>query len=410
MKKRILFVINTLGRAGAETAMLALVKRLDPEKFDISVFVILGQGELRSEFPAHVRFLNEEYSDLSVFTEEGQKNIKKNVIKALCKEFNFLRYLPFLISNGFRMLLKGKIQPDKLLWRVLADAAPRFDETFDLAISYIEGGAAYYTAEHVNASKKVVFVHIDYESSGYNRHLDRGCFDSFDRIYTVSGEVKKHFLAVYPEYNDKTNIFHNLIDTQMVMQKAASGTGFKDVFSGIRILTVGRLTYQKGYDVAVHAMKELKAIKPDLKIHWYVLGEGPERDRISQLIKKFGLEEEFILLGAVDNPFPYYSQADIYVHATRYEGKSIAIQEAKIFKCPIIASDCNGNREQVTHMENGILCSFEPVEIAKSIAMMIDSPELREKLRNHSETDRITEIEDLNSLYNLLGSDFYESI
>ena len=111
----------------------------------------------------------------------------------------------------------------------------------------------------------------------------------------------------------------------------------------------------------------------------YVLGEGSEREMLEKKIAQFGLQKDFLLLGAVENPYPYYVQTDIYVHATRFEGKSIAIQEAQILGCPVIASDCNGNREQIENGIDGILCSLTPEAIADSIKELIADPKKREK-------------------------------
>ena len=72
--------------------------------------------------------------------------------------------------------------------------------------------------------------------------------------------------------------------------------------------------------------------------------------------EELGLTGDFLMPGAVANPFPYFKQSDIYVHASRFEGKSIAIQEAQTLGCAIIASDCNGNREQIIDGEDGLLC------------------------------------------------------
>ncbi len=72
------------------------------------------------------------------------------------------------------MQKRGKLQTDKLLWRIVSDGAQRFDETFDLAVAWLEGGAAYYVAEHVKAARKAAFIHIDYESAGYTKEMDQG--------------------------------------------------------------------------------------------------------------------------------------------------------------------------------------------------------------------------------------------
>ena len=374
MKKKLLFVINTLGCGGAERAMLNLFDALDPKKYEISLFVLTGQGELSHALPKHVRLLNRDYKDVSVLTGEGRKLLIRSVLRAGSKKGLFLRRASYLLKNFWDMRRRGKILPDKLCWRLLADGAPLIRKEYDLAVAYLEGGATYYVAEYVKARKKAAFVHIDYGKAGYTRKLDRDCYQKFDRIFTVSDEVRAHFLEVYPEHEKKVSVFHNLINQERIRQMAEQGSGFDDEFQGYRILTVGRLTQQKRYDIAIQAMALLKE-KCSVPVRWYVLGEGELRESLRQQIKDAGVEQEFILLGVKENPFPYYKNCNLYVHATGFEGKSIAIQEAQTLGKPILATDCSGNREQIVHDVDGRMCPLDPKCVSEEIFWMIAHPE-----------------------------------
>lgn len=73
--------------------------------------------------------------------------------------------------------------------------------------------------------------------------------------------------------------------------------------------------------------------------------------------------------------YPYYRQTDIYVHATGYEGKSIAIQEAQTLGCAIVASECN--REQITDGEDGILCALDAAAVKEAVGFLIRNPDRR---------------------------------
>ena len=146
----------------------------------------------------------------------------------------------------------------------------------------------------------------------------------------------------------------------------------------------------------------MKIIKDSgCKARWYVLGEGSEREMLEKKIAQFGLQKDFLLLGAVENPYPYYAQADIYVHATRFEGKSIAIQEAQILGCPVIASDCNGNREQIENGIDGILCSLTPEAIADSIKELIADPKKREEYAKRAQNRNTQNNDELDLLLNM---------
>ncbi|MBR4540748.1 MAG: glycosyltransferase [Lachnospiraceae bacterium] len=380
--KKILFVMNTMGRAGAETALLELLRRIDRSEYDISLFVLTGQGELINSLPLGVKLLNRYSDTTSVHSREGRKHLFVSGLKVLLKRFNFVRLLPYFAVNAAEMIKKRNLQIEKLLWRAFSDGAERSETKYDLAVSYIEGAAAYYVADHVMADKKAAFIHVDYKKSGYTRNLDKDCYLKFDRIFGVSKEVTDVFLNVYPELAGKTEVFHNLIDAEGIRRKADSGIGFIDDFSGIRLLTVGRLMAQKSFETSIKACYILK--KHGENIRWYVLGEGDRREKLQALIEKLGLERDFILCGAVDNPYPYMKEADIYVHCSRFEGKSIAVQEAQVLGKPIIVSDCSGNREQVIPDEDGVICEFDPRSIAKSIYELIHDENKRDKISKNA--------------------------
>lgn len=378
--KKVLFVINTLGGAGAERALLELLTRFTTEKYEVSLYVLLSQGELIHQVPDYVRVLNQDYSDGSVLSRRGKLLLNKRLLKRIFIRKAIFRDCPYLIKNLGKMVRKGRIWPDKLMWRVMSDSGQAIRETFDLAVAYLEGGSTYFVHDYVKAKKKAAFIHVDYERAGYSRSLDKDCYRGFDRIFTVSDEVRKSFLNVYPECSDKTITFHNLINQEEIRRKAELPGGFEDSYDGKRILTVGRLTAQKSYETAIDAMKLLK--DQGIKVRWYVLGEGELRQKLQQKIDSLGLTEDFVLLGARENPYPYYRQCDLYVHATRFEGKSIAVQEAQILGCTILVSDCSGNREQVKNGTDGILCQLSAEEISRSIRELLED---EEKCRQYGE-------------------------
>ena len=371
--KKVLFVINTLGGAGAEKALLELLRKFTPDQYEIDLYVLLEQGELISQVPEYVNVLNRKYTAESVLSTEGKKELNRKVFKRLFIHGALFKNIPYLIRNTAAMIRRKKIYADKLLWRVMSDSGMKLDKNYDMAVAYLEGGSTYFVHDHVRAEKKFTFLHVDYQYAGYSRELDRDCYLDFDRIFTVSGEVKTIFDRVYPECKDRTFVFHNLIDREKIRKKAELPGGFSDTYDGKRILTVGRLTAQKAYEVAVDAMKLLK--DEGIKARWYVLGEGELRNKLQQKIDNFGLKEDFLLLGAVENPYPYYKQCDLYVHATRFEGKSIAIQEAQVLGCALLVSDCSGNREQVENGTDGVLCQLSPEEISRNIAELLRDEE-----------------------------------
>ena len=397
--KKVLFVINTLGGAGAEKALIELLKRFPKEQYEVSLYVLLDQGELISQIPEHVKVLNREYSDASVLSKEGKKVLNRKIWKRLWIRGAVLRNIPFLFRNTFVMLKKGKLSPDKLLWRVMSDSGQSIKEHYDMAVAYLEGGATYYVHDHINADRKFTFLHVDYRFAGYTRELDKNCYPDFDRIFTVSDEVKKSFVKVYPECSQNTYVFHNLIDQKEIRRKAELPGGFEDSYDGKRILTVGRLTAQKAYEISIDAMKILK--DHGVKARWYVLGEGELREKLQSQINRLGLQEDFVLLGAKTNPYPYYRQCNLYVHATRFEGKSIAIQEAQTLGCTILVSDSSGNREQVIQGEDGMMCSLTPEAVSRNIEELLKNPQKCRELGQKAAVKLLSEDKDVLKLFQI---------
>lgn len=371
--KSILFITNTMGRAGAETAMVELMRRLE-ERADLSVLSLIPCGEMYDALPKSVHILNAHWRSGSVHTPAGRRGIAGQFLLSGLRHASLLCNLPYLIKNLTAQLKKGRVQLDKLCWRVFCDGAPRPKAEYDLAVAFLEGGATYYAARHVKAKKKYAFVHIDYPDAGYTPSLDAGCYSKMERIFVVSGEVGTRFVSVYPEYAGKVKLFENLLDAERIRALAQQQGGFTDGFAGRRLLSVGRLTEQKAYDIAIPACKQLVDAGADVR--WYVLGEGGERKRLEKQIAELGLQERFILLGFTDNPYPYIRQADIFMQTTRFEGKSIAVEEAQILGRPIIASDCTGNREQIASGIDGLLVPLTPEAIAAAACKLLADPAL----------------------------------
>lgn len=398
--KKVLFVINTLGRAGAETALMELLRRMDPREYEISLYVLLGQGEMIDAVPSHVKVLNRSYDPTPVLSKDGKRRLRRSVCKAMFKHGNVFRLFPYLVKNLFAMVCRHKIMTEKLLWRILSDGAERFDTHYDMAVAYLEGGSSYYVSDRVNADCKVAFVHVDYNRAGYTRALDKNCYRNFNQIFTVSDEVRTAFLQAYPECKDKTDVFHNILNQEEILRKSQDGEGFTDDFDGFRLLSVGRLTTQKAFEVSVDAMKLLK--DAGYPVRWYVLGDGNQRRMLEDKINKLGLQKDFLLPGAVANPYPFMRMADIYVHASRFEGKSIAIQEAQIIGMPIVASDCSGNREQIISGEDGLLCKFTSQAIYEAVKLLLEDEAMRVRFGEKASLKNANAVAEMDKLLSLI--------
>jgi len=400
-KKRLLIVTNTMGRAGAENALLALLKTLDPDDFDIDLMSVINRGELFASVPEYVNVLNEKPDQSSLMTSLGRRHLFKDVFSALFYKDYIIRHLPYLCRNVFLQLKRGRIMLDKLFWHALAMRAPAVGSEYDLALAFLAGTATYYVAERVKARKKASFIQVDYGNAGYIRALDKPFFDVMDAIFLISDSLYEKFKAVYPEYEDKMKIFQHVLIPDELFAASKRGEGFCDGYSGVRILTIARLHPQKAFEIAVPAFAKFAALK-GISARWYIIGEGAERPRIEKLIAEHGLEDRLILMGATDNPSPYWDQCDIYVQATHYEGWSISLASALVFNKPCIVSNVTGNKEQITNDETGIIIDLSEDNLARALHRLVNDKELRDRFSRNLVKDNIDYARDIRLLYDLI--------
>lgn len=404
-RKKILFIMNTMGRAGAERALIALINTLPKEEYDISLQVLINRGEIFDEIPTHVRLLNKHPDNRSVLSFGGKIVLIKTTLCCFFYRLRGFKLLGYLCRNLIWQIRHHRFAPDKLLWRMIANGTKAPKESFDLAVAYLEGGSTYFVADFVNAKKKASFLHIDYQNAGYNKNLDLDAYSRITRIFSVSKEAGESFCQVYPEYKDKVYLFRNIINTdwikQMGQQELPATDPFMQSTARYKLLTVGRLHYQKAYDIAIPALRILR--EHGFDTDWFILGEGPLEKELRTQIRQEGLEEHFILLGSHANPYPYYRQATLYIHATRFEGKSIAIEEAQVLGKAIVASDCTGNREQIVNGISGYLVSLNAEEIARHIEHLLSNPQKCRQFEEASASTDLKHPEDLHAFLELLS-------
>ena len=180
----------------------------------------------------------------------------------------------------------------------------------------------------------------------------------------------------FPEFADKTVCLENLTSGQLVKSLAGetAPNEYLDHENSTIIVSVGRLSHIKGYDMAIDAAAILK--NRNIPFRWYVVGEGSERAALTKQIQERGLEGQFYLLGLKTNPYPYMKFADILVQSSRYEGKSVVLDEAKILGKRIVVTNYNSAKDQITHGVTGLIAEMSPEGIAEQIERYINYPEV----------------------------------
>lgn len=151
-----------------------------------------------------------------------------------------------------------------------------------------------------------------------------------------------------------------------------------------KVVAMGRLTPQKGFDLLLKAFSLINTKFLDWQL--IILGEGEERKQLEQLIQKLEIDEQVIMPGLIDNPFPILKQCDLFILSSRYEGFGNVIIEAMACGLPVISTNCpSGPKEIITSGDNGILVPNQEINsLAKAMADLMSNPERRQKLSKNA--------------------------
>jgi glycosyltransferase involved in cell wall biosynthesis len=274
----------------------------------------------------------------------------------------------------------------------------KMPEAYDAAIGFLEKSSVYFVADKVSAAKKIAFIHNDYGELGMDPDFDREYFSRLDHIATVSAECAQVLEKTFPEFAAKIGVIHNIVSPAFIRSLSERGSA-EDMAEG-SLLSIGRLQQQKGFDLAIDALAIL--VENGFAGNWYVIGEGNLRQELQAAIARKNLEGRLVLLGLRENPYPYLKKAEIYVQPSRYEGKSIAIDEAKILGKPIVVTRFSTVADQISDGQNGLVAEMDAASVAEKIQAISDDAGLKARLSANLESENLGTEGEIARLYQLI--------
>ncbi len=397
MKKNILFVIDSLHCAGAEKSLTTLLSLLDYSKYNVDLQLFGYGGELEEIVPKEVNILPP--LDYTKFTE---LSLKQSIVYSI-KKINFkmlssrLRYSLALRKNDYSNAQKARV-----FWQSVSKSIEKSKRNYDIAISYAQGVPTFYVAEKINAKEKFAWVNVSYRLEEEDKKFQSEFYKKYKKIVAVSESTKEIFIETFDEFKDKIEVIHDINDPELIEKMSKLGNSYNDDFEGIKILTIGRLAHQKGYDIALEACKELK--NRGISFRWYSLGIGYLKEDIETYIEENNLQDNFILLGVKSNPYPYLKDCDIYVQTSRFEGFGIAIAEARMLNKPVVTTRFDAVYSQMIHEKNGLVVDMNSKAVADGIERLINDRDLNEYITNYLKKEKKGNVEELDKFYELIES------
>lgn len=396
MKKSLLFVIDSLVGAGAEKSLITLLSKLDYKKYSVDLMLFAHGELLEGLVPKEVTILRP-----LLYSNFSSLNLKKAILYSL-KRTDF-KMLNSRIKYSINLRFKKYSNPQKarLYWQNVSRVIEENPKQYDIAISYAQGVPTFYVAEKVKAQKKYAWVNAIYKLDSKEANFQKQFYDYYKKIIAVSDSAKEALLETFPFYENKMEIIYDINDPHFISDMANLEGGFTDNFDGLRILTIGRLAYQKGYDIALSACKKLK--EKGINFKWYVLGKGPLLKEIQDYIHDNKLSEHFVLLGVNANPYPFIKNSDIYVQTSRFEGFGLAIAEARMLNIPIVTTRFDAVYNQMKDGKNGLVVDMNDDAVCEGIIKLIHNKNLRENIINFLQNEKKGNIEELDKFYKLIG-------
>lgn len=354
--KKILFGITSLTLGGAERVLVDLANKLC-EKYDITIFTIYANGELEKELNSKVKLkslYNVSYKELS--------NIKKHFT------------MPLKVLLGKRKIYKKFIKED-----------------YDVEIAFLEGPITRLFSVKNKKTRKIAWIHNDISKvygngikSKLKRYIDKKNYCKYETLVFVSIDNMKKFREVYKDeirnnYLEpvKKEVIYNYLDKEKVLEKAKQNQDYEFNKNTINFVTVARLVPQKAIDRIINVHEKL--IKDGFKISFYVIGEGPEENKLQTLINEKKVQDTFFLLGKKENPYPYIKNCDYFCLLSYFEGYGMVLEEAKILNKPIIITD-TAAREAVNKYGKSIVLENDEEKIYYGLKQIIKDKKLSEKI------------------------------
>lgn len=342
--KKVLFVLNNMNIGGTEKSFLNLIDTLPVDKYDITLMLMEKTGGYMEMVPQNVHIIEmQNYCEMKSEIMDPPLTVIRNYLK----RGRVKRALALAYSH-----LLFKCSGDRTLYYKKVLKGTNINDEYDVAVAYCGpfDFVTVFVLFFTKAKRKVQWIHFDVEKFHFNTKMCRKLYPNFEKIYVVSDEAKQALIRKIPGIENITETRLNVVSRENCRRLAEQGNGYTDKYEGIRIITVGRLSKEKGQDIIPIVARKL--VDANVDFRWYLIGDGNLRSTILELCKQYSVQDRVVLLGTQINPYQYLRDSDLYIQTSLHEGFCITLAEAKAFDLPIISTECAGAHEQLDGLHN----------------------------------------------------------
>ena len=340
--------MKSLSGGGTEKVLLTMLRNIDYSLFEVELLLLYNEG---------------------VYMEDVPKEVKRRYVysKSLSfrEKFDYFLFRKFGTYQGYKQIMRYRV--------------PQY---YDTIISFMEGYTLRFHSYIADrADKNISWVHMDLLTHHYTvgrlftEDLEKQAYAMMDKIVFVSNNAKSQFELLYPENKVEKKVILNPIEKDLIVQYRKK---YKKYLGDrcFNIVSVGRLSGEKGFDRLIRLAKRLK--EDGYKFHINLIGEGALRERLEKLIVDNSVEENVSLLGFINPPYELMSNSDLFISTSVSEGFSLVVAEAFCLGLPIVATKTAGPLELIENNKYGLLTEHDDESIYQAVKKMIDDDSARE--------------------------------
>lgn len=387
MKKQILIVFTgAMELGGIERSLIGLLDAIDYSQYDVDLLLYAHHGPLLDQINNNVNILPE-VKELAYLRESFLTKLKNG-----CYYSAILRVFDEIKSKF------TYVNQDRTWARIMDKYVPKLSKKYDLALSFFLPFDLLKLK--VDSNKKLGWVHTDYNGDNSNRNELLREYERIDYIAAVSDSCANSFKNIFPMLSSKVITIENILSKSNI-QSMAEET-IHDIFpnNSINLLSIGRFSDAKNFDNVPEICK--KIIEKGLNIKWYIIGYGSDEQLIRDKIAEFNMEDNVIVLGKKENPYPYIKACDAYIQPSRYEGKSVAVREAQILEKPVIITNYATAYSQLKDGYDGIIVPMDNDGCAEGIYKVLTDKKLMEQLSFNCSKNDYTNSKEIEKIYKLI--------
>jgi len=396
--KKILIVSHALELGGAERSLIGLLDAIDKKKYKVDLFLLRHEGELLPFIPEGVNLLPE-MPAYTVLARPMIQTLKEgHVVLTAARMYGKIKASEYIKRHSHIESGVPLEYSHKYTYRFMPEIQP--DQNYDLAISFL---TPHYIVTHkVCAKKKIAWIHTDYSKVQINKNSELKMWSAYDKIISISEDVTKSFVNKFPELETKIYLIENILPEDAIREQAKEFSVIDEMprNGSIRFLSIGRYCFPKNFDNVPEICARL--IECGLDVMWYIVGFGPDEEKIRSKIEEFHMQQRVILLGKKENPYPYIKECDVYIQPSRYEGKSVTVREAQMLGKPVIITEYSTAKSQLEDGVDGVIVPMDNKEcVEKIIELLKDKRKVEKISKNCVERDysNASEVERLYSIF-----------